>query len=73
MFLNLQFILIFQTFCFNIYEKITFSRNNKFFICKIIMRLLLASALNIKNMRRIKLNSSNTFLFDYSEYVKINR
>ena len=33
--------------------------------CKIIMRLLPASAPNIKNMRRIKLNSNNILLFDY--------
>ena len=36
------------------------------------MRLLLASASNIKNMKRIKLDSNNTFLFDYLKYVEIN-
>ena len=37
------------------------------------MRLLLASASNIKDVKRIKFNSNNTFLFDYLEYVEINR
>ena len=37
------------------------------------MRLFLVSAFNIKNIKRIKLNLNNTFLFDYLEYVKINR
>ena len=37
------------------------------------MRLLLASALNIKNVKRIKLDSDNILLFDYLKYVKINR
>ena len=37
------------------------------------MRLLSANALNIKNVKRIKLDSNNTFLFDYLEYVEINR
>ena len=41
--------------------------------CKIIMRLLPASASNIKNMKRIKLNLDNILLFDYLKYVKINR
>ena len=41
--------------------------------CKIIMRLLFANALNIKNVRRIKLNLNNILLFDYLKYVKINR
>ena len=40
---------------------------------KIIVRLLLASAFNIKNVRRIKLDSNNILLFDYLEYVKTNR
>ena len=45
------------------------------FVCfyKIIMRLLSASALNIKNVKRIKFNSNNIFLFDYLKYVEINR
>ena len=42
-------------------------------MCKIIMRLLPVSASNIKNVKRIKLDLSNTFLFDYLKYVKINR
>ena len=37
------------------------------------MRLLSASAPNIKDVRRIKLDSDNTLLFDYLEYVEINR
>ena len=37
------------------------------------MRLLSVSALNIKNVRRIKLDSDNTLLFDYLEYIKTNR
>ena len=37
------------------------------------MRLFPASALNIKNMKRIKLDSDNIFLFDYLKYIKINR
>ena len=41
--------------------------------CKIIVRLFPASAFNIKNVRRIKLNLNNTLLFDYLEYVKTNR
>ena len=41
--------------------------------CKIIMRLLLANAFNIKNVRRIKFDSNNILLFDYLKYVKINR
>ena len=40
---------------------------------KIIVRLLLASAFNIKNVRRIKLDSNNILLFDFLEYVKTNR
>ena len=36
------------------------------------MRLLLANALNIKNVRRIKLNLNNILLFDYLKYVKTN-
>ena len=37
------------------------------------MRLFPASASNIKNVRRIKFDSDNIFLFDYLEYVKTNR
>ena len=37
------------------------------------MRLLSVSASNIKNVKRIKLDSDNTLLFDYLEYVEINR
>ena len=37
------------------------------------MRLLLTNALNIKNVKRIKLNLKNILLFDYLEYVKTNR
>ena len=37
------------------------------------MRLLFADASNIKNVKRIKFNSNNIFLFDYLKYVKINR
>ena len=37
------------------------------------MRLLLASALNIKNVKHIKLDLDNILLFNYLEYVKINR
>ena len=37
------------------------------------MRLLFASVFNIKNVKRIKLNSNNILLFDYLKYVKINR
>ena len=36
------------------------------------MRLFSANAFNIKNVRRIKFDSDNTFLFDYLKYVKIN-
>ena len=32
------------------------------------MRLLFASAFNIKNVKRIKLNSNNIFLFNYLKY-----
>ena len=35
------------------------------------MRLLLANAFNIKNVKRIKLNSDNILLFDYLKYVEI--
>ena len=41
--------------------------------CKIIMRLLPASAFNIKNVERIKLDSNNILLFNYLKYVKTNR
>ena len=37
------------------------------------MRLLSVNALNIKNVKRIKLDLNNIFLFDYLKYVKINR
>ena len=37
------------------------------------MRLFLASAFNIKNVKRIKLDLDNILLFDYLEYVEINR
>ena len=37
------------------------------------MRLLFVSAFNIKDVKRIKLDSNNIFLFDYLEYIKINR
>ena len=37
------------------------------------MRLFLVNASSIKNVRRIKLNSNNILLFDYLEYIKINR
>ena len=36
------------------------------------MRLLFASASNIKNLRRIKLDLDNILQFDYLKYVKIN-
>ena len=36
------------------------------------MRLLLVSALNIKNVKRIKFDSDNILLFDYLKYVKTN-
>ena len=39
---------------------------------KIIVRLLFASAFNIKNVKRIKFDLNNILLFDYLEYVKIN-
>ena len=37
------------------------------------MRLLLASASSIKNVKRIKFDLNNILLFDYLEYVEINR
>ena len=37
------------------------------------MRLFPASAFNIKNVKRIKLDLDNILLFDYLEYIKINR
>ena len=37
------------------------------------MRLLFVNAFNIKNVKRIKLNSDNILLFNYLKYVKINR
>ena len=37
------------------------------------MRLLPVNAFNIKNVKRIKLDSDNIFLFDYLKYVEINR
>ena len=37
------------------------------------MRLFFVNAFNIKNVRRIKFDLNNIFLFDYLEYVKINR
>ena len=37
------------------------------------MRLLSVNAFNIKDVRRIKLDLNNILLFDYLEYVKINR
>ena len=40
--------------------------------CKIIVRLLLANALNIKNIKRIKLDSNNTLLFNYLKYIETN-
>ena len=36
------------------------------------MRLLSANASNIKNVRRIRFDSDNTFLFDYLKYVETN-
>ena len=36
------------------------------------MRLFLVSAFNIKDVKRIKLNSNNILLFNYLKYVKIN-
>ena len=41
--------------------------------CKIIVRLLPASAFNIKNVKHIKLDPDNILLFDYLEYVETNR
>ena len=37
------------------------------------MRLLFASAFNIKNVKHIKFDSDNILLFDYLEYVETNR
>ena len=37
------------------------------------MRLLSANALNIKDVKRIKLDSDNILIFDYLKYVEINR
>ena len=37
------------------------------------MRLLSANAFNIKNVKHIKLDLNNILLFDYLEYVEINR
>ena len=37
------------------------------------MRLLSASAFNIKNVKRIKFTSDIILLFDYLKYIKINR
>ena len=37
------------------------------------MRLLFASAFNIKNVKHIKFNSDNILLFDYLKYIEINR
>ena len=37
------------------------------------MRLFLVSAFNIKNVKHIKFDSNNILLFDYLEYIKINR
>ena len=37
------------------------------------MRLLLASAPSIKDVRRIRLDPGNTLLFGYLEYVETNR
>ena len=37
------------------------------------MRLFFANVFNIKNVRRIKLDLDNIFLFDYLKYVKTNR
>ena len=42
-------------------------------LCKVIVRLLLASAPSIKDVKRIKLDPDNILLFDYLEYVEINR
>ena len=50
-----------------------FHQLDDYHICKIIVRLLLASASSIKNVKRIKLNSDNILLFDYLKYVEINR
>ena len=36
------------------------------------MRLLLANASNIKNVKRIKLNSDNILLFNYFKYIETN-
>ena len=41
--------------------------------CKVIVRLLPASAPNIKDVRRIRLDPGNTLLFGYLEYVETNR
>ena len=49
------------------------THNQKLLTCKVIVRLLLINAPSIKNVRRIKLDSDNILLFDYLEYVKINR
>ena len=37
------------------------------------MRLLFANAFDIINVKRIKFNLNNIFLFDYLKYIKINR
>ena len=37
------------------------------------MRLLFVNTLSFKNVKRIKLNSDNIFLFDYLKYIEINR
>ena len=37
------------------------------------MHLLPASAPNIKNVKHIKFDSNNTFLFNYLKYIEINR
>ena len=54
----------------NIKIKIAKMKITRLNLCKIIMRLLLVNALNIKNVRRIKLNLNNILLFNYLEYVE---
>ena len=41
-------------------------------MCKVVVRLLFVNAFNIKDVRRIKLDLDNIFLFDYLKYVEIN-
>ena len=54
------------------FKKIADLREQYKNLYKIIIRLLLVSASNIKNVKCIKFNLNNILLFDYLEYVKIN-